>query len=198
MMTCENSVQWGRGGGQHGAVGKFQLAVQPCRPTHNKRMSNWVLPGLGRFLCQRLSRFWNTKGRRLPRSIVPATVLDAAKLMNERRIGALVVTTGDRVVGIFTERDMLNRIVAAGKSPEDYRCRRRDDGTHGVRPPGYKTGRVSQRHDLQADSPPARGGGWQALRHDLVRRYSGERSRGAAGDDPIPPRISARHSLEDQ
>ena len=47
-----------------------------------------------------------------------ATVLDAAKLMNERRIGALVVTTGERVVGIFTERDMLNRIVAAGKPPE--------------------------------------------------------------------------------
>lgn len=47
-----------------------------------------------------------------------ATVLDAAKLMNERRIGALVVTTGDRVIGIFTERDMLIRIVAVGKSPE--------------------------------------------------------------------------------
>jgi len=47
-----------------------------------------------------------------------ATALDAAKLMNERRIGALVVTSGDRVVGIFTERDMLNRIVAAGKPPE--------------------------------------------------------------------------------
>jgi CBS domain-containing protein len=35
--------------------------------------------------------------------------------MNERRIGALVVTRGDHVVGIFTERDILNRIVAAGK-----------------------------------------------------------------------------------
>jgi len=46
------------------------------------------------------------------------TVLDAAKRMNERRIGALVVTSGDRVVGIFTERDMLNRVVAAGKPPE--------------------------------------------------------------------------------
>ncbi len=46
------------------------------------------------------------------------TVLDAAKLMNERRIGALVVTSGDRVIGIFTERDMLIRVVAAGKPPE--------------------------------------------------------------------------------
>ncbi len=40
------------------------------------------------------------------------TVLEAAKLMNERRIGALVVTEGERAVGIFTERDVLIRIVA--------------------------------------------------------------------------------------
>ena len=47
-----------------------------------------------------------------------ATVLDAAKLMNERRIGALVVTSGESAVGIFTERDILNRIVAAGRHPD--------------------------------------------------------------------------------
>lgn len=47
-----------------------------------------------------------------------ATVLAAAKLMNERRIGALVVISGDRAVGIFTERDILNRVVAASKDPE--------------------------------------------------------------------------------
>jgi len=46
-----------------------------------------------------------------------ATVLAGAKKMNERRIGALVVTEGDRVVGIFTERDILTRVVAAGKDP---------------------------------------------------------------------------------
>ncbi len=47
-----------------------------------------------------------------------ATVLQAATLMNQKRIGALVVTDGDRAVGIFTERDILNRIVAAGKEPK--------------------------------------------------------------------------------
>lgn len=46
-----------------------------------------------------------------------ASVLDAAKLMNEQRIGALVVTSGEKVVGIFTERDILNRVVADGKEP---------------------------------------------------------------------------------
>lgn len=48
-----------------------------------------------------------------------ASVLDAAGLMNDRRIGALVVTDGDRVVGIFTERDILCRIVAERKIPGD-------------------------------------------------------------------------------
>ncbi len=48
-----------------------------------------------------------------------ANVLDAAKLMNERHIGALVITKGDRVVGIFTERDILNRVVAEGLEPRD-------------------------------------------------------------------------------
>ena len=46
------------------------------------------------------------------------TVLEAAKTMNQRRIGAVVVGDGDRVVGIFTERDILNRIVAVGKDPK--------------------------------------------------------------------------------
>ncbi len=46
-----------------------------------------------------------------------ATVLEAAKLMNQRRIGAVVVTDKDKVVGIFTERDILNRVVAAGGDP---------------------------------------------------------------------------------
>lgn len=48
-----------------------------------------------------------------------ATVLDAAKLMNDRRIGAVVVTDGDKVVGIFTERDILTRVVASGRQPGD-------------------------------------------------------------------------------
>lgn len=48
-----------------------------------------------------------------------ATVLEAATLMNERRIGALVVVSGERAVGIFTERDILVRVVAAGRAPQE-------------------------------------------------------------------------------
>lgn len=45
------------------------------------------------------------------------TVLEAAKIMNERKIGAVVVTSADLAVGIFTERDILNRVVAEGREP---------------------------------------------------------------------------------
>jgi CBS domain-containing protein len=44
----------------------------------------------------------------------PATSLvDAARRMHERRVGAVVVQDGERLVGIVTERDIL-RAVATG------------------------------------------------------------------------------------
>jgi CBS domain-containing protein len=45
------------------------------------------------------------------------TVLDAAREMNRRRIGSLVVLEGKRVVGIFTERDILVRVVGECRDP---------------------------------------------------------------------------------
>ncbi len=46
-----------------------------------------------------------------------ATVLEAAMLMNEKQIGSVLVTEQDRLAGIFTERDVLRRIVAARRDP---------------------------------------------------------------------------------
>ena len=46
------------------------------------------------------------------------TVLEATQLMNDERIGALLVMHGPRLVGIFTERDVLRRVVADGRNPE--------------------------------------------------------------------------------
>jgi CBS domain-containing protein len=45
------------------------------------------------------------------------TVLDAAILMNEHRIGCVVVMVGERPVGMFSERDILRRIVAPRLDP---------------------------------------------------------------------------------
>jgi CBS domain-containing protein len=47
------------------------------------------------------------------------TVLEATKRMNQQKVGALVVTGGGRVVGIFTERDVLRRIVAEQRAPAE-------------------------------------------------------------------------------
>ena len=51
----------------------------------------------------------------VPRS---ASVVDAARLMAAHHIGALPVLDGERLVGIFSERDVLTRIVAAGRNPD--------------------------------------------------------------------------------
>ncbi len=46
-----------------------------------------------------------------------ATVLEAAQLMNDRHIGSVLVTEGNQLVGIFTERDVLRRVVAEQRYP---------------------------------------------------------------------------------
>ena len=46
-----------------------------------------------------------------------ATVMEAAVLMNQYRIGFLVVADGERPVGVFSERDILRRVVVARLDP---------------------------------------------------------------------------------
>jgi CBS domain-containing protein len=43
------------------------------------------------------------------------TVAEAVRLMRQEKVGSLVVCDGDRIVGIFTERDLLRRVLSAGK-----------------------------------------------------------------------------------
>jgi CBS domain-containing protein len=51
-------------------------------------------------------------------TIVPDdSVLTAAKLMNQMRIGGVIVVEDDDIVGIFTERDVLRRVVAERLDP---------------------------------------------------------------------------------
>jgi CBS domain-containing protein len=46
-----------------------------------------------------------------------AALTDAARSMHDRRVGAVLVLEGERLVGVFTERDVL-RAVAHGVTPE--------------------------------------------------------------------------------
>jgi CBS domain-containing protein len=50
-----------------------------------------------------------------------ASVVEAVRVMTARNIGAVPVIDGDRVVGIFTERDVMARVVAAGLDPRSAR-----------------------------------------------------------------------------
>lgn len=53
-------------------------------------------------------------------SIAPeASVLDALKLMAEKEIGALVVLQGDKLAGIFSERDYARKVILHGKASKD-------------------------------------------------------------------------------
>ncbi len=57
------------------------------------------------------------QGKR-PDTIGPdATVLDAARKMTTAKVGALAVIENGRLVGIFSERDLMTRVVAEGLDP---------------------------------------------------------------------------------
>ena len=64
--------------------------------------------------------------RRIPDIIGPQTLVtltprdcvhDAARLMAEHRISAILVVEGARLAGICTERDIVTRVVAADREP---------------------------------------------------------------------------------
>lgn len=49
------------------------------------------------------------------------TISHAVDEMNRHRIGSIVVVEGNRLVGIFTERDVLRRVVGAALDPKVMR-----------------------------------------------------------------------------
>ncbi|HPU52545.1 MAG TPA: CBS domain-containing protein [Burkholderiaceae bacterium] len=51
------------------------------------------------------------------------SIVQAACAMTERQVGAAAVVEGARVVGVVTERDVMQRVVAAGGDPATLRVR---------------------------------------------------------------------------
>jgi CBS domain-containing protein len=45
------------------------------------------------------------------------TVMEAARMMKQQNVGALLVVDGSKLCGIFTERDALFRVLAEGRDP---------------------------------------------------------------------------------
>jgi CBS domain-containing protein len=55
-------------------------------------------------------------------SVTPTmSVADAVAEMNRHRVGSVLVLDSNRLVGIFTERDVLRRVVGAGVDPRTTR-----------------------------------------------------------------------------
>jgi CBS domain-containing protein len=57
------------------------------------------------------------KDRKIYSIEADSTVLEAARFMKERGFGALPVLRGGELVGILSERDIMNRVVADGRTP---------------------------------------------------------------------------------
>ena len=51
------------------------------------------------------------------RADINQTVLDVAKAMVDRNIGAVPVLQDGMLVGVFSERDLMKRVVVAGRDP---------------------------------------------------------------------------------
>ena len=45
--------------------------------------------------------------------------MDAVRMMHDEHIGAVAVVDNDRLTGIFSERDLMNRVVLVGLDPHD-------------------------------------------------------------------------------
>jgi CBS domain-containing protein len=50
-----------------------------------------------------------------PQMSPDALVIDGVRLMTERNVGSIALTEGRRCVGMFTERDLMRRVVFGGK-----------------------------------------------------------------------------------
>lgn len=63
-------------------------------------------------------------GEKPPLTVRPDdTVIEAARAMTGRRVGAATVMDGTRVVGVVTERDVMQKVVAAGGDAATTRVR---------------------------------------------------------------------------
>lgn len=68
-----------------------------------------------------VSQLLQRKGNQVFTVAPDTSVFDALREMAEKNVGALVVVDGERVAGIFSERDYARKIILMGKSSLDTR-----------------------------------------------------------------------------
>jgi CBS domain-containing protein len=69
---------------------------------------------------------WNIASKIVRRVVTideSRSVLDAATLMTEEFVGSTVITSSSKITGIFTERDLMMRVVGKKRDPERVRIK---------------------------------------------------------------------------
>jgi CBS domain-containing protein len=51
------------------------------------------------------------------------TTYEAAVLMSEKHIGSVVITRNSQAVGLFTERDLIHRVIHERRNPENVKVK---------------------------------------------------------------------------
>ena len=68
-----------------------------------------------------ISGILHTKGSTVWTISPMATVFEAIRLLAQKNIGALPVVDGDKLIGIFSERDYTRKVALEGKTSRDTR-----------------------------------------------------------------------------
>lgn len=70
-----------------------------------------------------VSEILAAKGRQVWTVEPDATVFEALEQMAEKNVGALLVVEGERLVGVFSERDYARKIILEGRTSKGTRVR---------------------------------------------------------------------------
>jgi len=70
-----------------------------------------------------VSGILNQKGHQVYSISAEATVFEALQLMDEKNVGALLVKSGDQLLGVMSERDYARKVALKGKTSRETRVR---------------------------------------------------------------------------
>jgi CBS domain-containing protein len=85
--------------------------------SHGGASAGWTEMGMG--TMKTVLRLLQKKGSEVWTIGPEASVFSALERMAEKNVGALVVTEGERPVGIFSERDYARKVVLRGRSSRE-------------------------------------------------------------------------------
>jgi CBS domain-containing protein len=70
-----------------------------------------------------VTQLLRTKGHEVLSVSPEASVFEALKVMAEKNVGALLVVEGERLVGVFSERDYARKVILKGKASKEISVR---------------------------------------------------------------------------